>query len=300
VLLDVAGKPPAGLLDIGQDREHVLDRPPDGYRVGHARHLGAPDIDASDTLIGMDNHRAFGIKTRVGRLLAALAIVSIALPFGSVSAASRPITNTAGPVASLVAPLPACAYRDILTARAAYAQYSTTLLDTIYRLPSAYYPRDLVGTGLRGGGFVRRIALADLRAMNRAARLAGARFAVASAFRSYSRQALMFNTRVALVGRAVALRTVARPGHSEHQLGTAIDFRSYDGRTPFATTRAGAWMKANAWKFGWLMSYPSGKAAVTCYAYEPWHYRYVGRTVARLIHFSGLTVRQWIWRHFGS
>ena len=95
-------------------------------------------------------------------------------------------------------------------------------------------------------------------------------------------------------------RFVAPPGHSQHQLGTAIDFRSNDGRTPFATTRAGGWMKANAWKYGWLMSYPSGKAALTCYSYEPWHYRYVGRTVARLIHFSGLTVRQWIWRHFGS
>jgi D-alanyl-D-alanine carboxypeptidase len=249
----------------------------------------------------MENHRAFAIKTRVARLLAALAIVSIALPFGSVSAASRPIAGAAEQVASLsTAPLPTCAYRDILTARAAYSQYATTLLDTIYRLSRAYYPGDLVSTGLRGGGLIRRIALADLRAMDRAARLAGARFAVVSAFRSYSRQALMFSTRVALVGRSLALRTVARPGHSEHQLGTAIDFRSYDGRTPFATTRAGAWMKANAWKYGWLMSYPSGKAAVTCYAYEPWHYRYVGRAVARLVHFSGSTVRQWIWRHFGS
>ncbi len=249
----------------------------------------------------MDHDSAFGMKTRVARLLAALAIVSIALPFGSVSAASGTNAPAVNPVAWLsAAPLPACAYRDILTARTAYSQYSTTLLDTIYRLPRSYYPTDLVSTGLSGGGFVRRIALADLRAMDRAARLGGARFAVVSAFRSYSRQALMFNTRVALVGRAVALRTVARPGHSEHQLGTAIDFRSYDGRTPFATTRAGGWMKANAWKYGWLMSYPSGKAALTCYSYEPWHYRYVGRTVARLIHVSGLTVRQWIWRHFGS
>jgi D-alanyl-D-alanine carboxypeptidase len=250
--------------------------------------------------MGMENHRALGVKPRVARLLAALAIVSIALPFGSVSAASRPITNIAGPVAYLVAPLPACTYKDILTARAAYSQYPTTLLDTIYRLPRTYYPADLVSTGLRGGGLIRRIALADLRAMDRAARIAGARFAIVSVFRSYSRQALMFNTRVALVGRAVALRTVARPGHSEHQLGTAIDFRSYDGRTPFASTRAGAWMKANAWKYGWLMSYPYGKAAVTCYAYEPWHYRYVGRTVARLVHYSGLMTRQWIWRQFGS
>jgi zinc D-Ala-D-Ala carboxypeptidase len=248
-----------------------------------------------------NTRRASGMKARAARLLAMLAIVSITVPFGSVSAAPRPVARVADDVASpSAAPLPACAYRDILTARAAYSQFATTLLDTIYRLPGTYYPGDLVTTGLRGGGLIRRIAVADLHAMDRAARLAGARFAVVSAFRSFSRQALMFNNRVALVGRAVALRTVARPGHSEHQLGTAIDFRSYDGRTPFATTRAGSWMKANGWRYGWLVSYPSGKASVTCYSYEAWHYRYVGRTVARLVHYSGLTTRQWIWAHFGS
>jgi D-alanyl-D-alanine carboxypeptidase len=258
--------------------------------------VGSP----SDTLIGMDNHRAFGVTSRVARLLAALAIVSVVIPFGSVSAASRTTEPAAGVAASLsTAPLPACTYRDIVTARARYSQYATTLLDTIYRLPRTYYPPDLVATGLRGGGSIRRIALADLRAMDRAARIAGARFAITSAFRSYSQQVVLFNSRVARVGRAAALKFVARPGHSEHQLGTAIDFRSYDGRTPFVTTRAGLWMKANAWKYGWLMSFPSGKSAVTCMSSEPWHYRYVGRTEARLIHYSGLTTRQWIWRQFG-
>jgi D-alanyl-D-alanine carboxypeptidase len=241
------------------------------------------------------------MKTRIARLLASLAIASIVVPVGHVSSAPRSIAPVSGPAAPASAsPLPACSYNDVLTARSAYSRYSTTLLDTFFRLPRTYYPSDLTATGLSGGGLIRRVALVDLRAMDGAARAAGARFAVVSGFRSYSRQAAMFSTRVALVGRTVALRTVARPGHSEHQLGTAIDFRSYDGRTPFASTRAGAWMKANAWKYGWLMSYPYGKAAVTCYAYEPWHYRYVGRTVARLVHYSGLTIRQWIWRQFGS
>lgn len=249
----------------------------------------------------MDHDWAFGVKARVARLLAVLAIVSIALPYGSVSAVSRTIAPAAGVAASLsTAPLPACTYKDILTARARYSQYATTLLDTVYRLPRTYYPTDLVATGLRGGGSIRRIALVDLRAMDRVARIAGARFAIASAFRSYSQQVVLFNSRVARVGRAAALKFVARPGHSEHQLGTAIDFRSYDGRTPFATTRAGLWMKANAWKYGWVMSFPSGRSAVTCMSSEPWHYRYVGRTEARLIHYSGLTTRQWIWHHFGG
>jgi zinc D-Ala-D-Ala carboxypeptidase len=241
------------------------------------------------------------VRTRIVRWLATLAVVSVVVPFGSVSAAPRPIAVPAAhPTTLSFAPLPTCTYQDIVTARRAYSQYATTLLDTIYRLPRAYYPTDLVSTGLRGGGYIRRIALADLQAMDRAARAAGARFAVSSAFRSFTRQAQLFSAKVATSGRSIALKTVARAGHSEHQLGTAIDFRSYDGKTPFASTRAGIWMKANAWKYGWVMSYPSGKSAVTCYSYEPWHYRYVGRAEAKLVHYSGLTLRQWIWAHFGS
>jgi D-alanyl-D-alanine carboxypeptidase len=240
-------------------------------------------------------------RLAIARVLVSFAIASTALGVGAGPAAGLSTVRLPTSIVTVsAAPLPACTYQDMVTTRRTYSQYATTLLDTIYRLPRAYYPTDLTSTGLRGAGLVRRIALTDLRAMDRATRAAGARFAVASAFRSFSRQATLFANRVALVGRAAALRTVARAGHSEHQLGTAIDFRSYDGRTPFASTKAGVWMKANGWRYGWVMSYPKGKAAMTCYSYEPWHYRYVGRTVARAIHYSGLTVRQWIWRRFGS
>ena len=102
-------------------------------------------------------------------------------------------------------------------------------------------------------------------------------------------------------GYAVALKESARAGHSEHQLGTTVDFRSYGGSAPWdytdwATTKAGAWLKANAWKYGFVMSYPKGKTSVTCYAYEPWHYRYVGRTARGAIRASGLTLREYLWR----
>jgi D-alanyl-D-alanine carboxypeptidase len=57
-------------------------------------------------------------------------------------------------------------------------------------------------------------------------------------------------------------------------------------------------MARNAWKFGWVMSYPKGKTDVTCFTYEPWHYRYVGRDVAAAIHESGLTTREYLWEHY--
>jgi D-alanyl-D-alanine carboxypeptidase len=143
--------------------------------------------------------------------------------------------------------------------------------------------------------------IADLRSMAWAAKQAGARLAVQSAYRSYATQKSTFAYWVRVHGYAVALKESARAGHSEHQLATTLDFKAYGGKAPWdysdwATSKAGTWLKANAWKYGFIMSYPKGKDAITCYRYEPWHYRYVGRTRARAIRASGLTLREFLWR----
>src|SRR4029079_7567934 len=66
--------------------------------------------------------------------------------------------------------------------------------------------------------------------------------------------------------------------------------------TDWGKTKAGAWLRANAWKYGFVMSYPKGKSTVTCYGYEPWHFRYVGRAEAAKVRASGLTLREYLWR----
>jgi D-alanyl-D-alanine carboxypeptidase len=58
-------------------------------------------------------------------------------------------------------------------------------------------------------------------------------------------------------------------------------------------------MAANAWRHGFVMSYPRGETAATCYAYEPWHYRYVGRETAAAVRGSGMTLREAIWAAHG-
>ncbi len=142
--------------------------------------------------------------------------------------------------------------------------------------------------------------------MAKAARKAGRAIAVRSAYRSYASQKSVFAGWKARSGEQQARKYSARPGHSEHQLGTTIDFRSASSQAApwdyndWATSKPGAWMKANAWKYGFVMSYPKGKFSKTCYGYEPWHYRYVGRTLARQIHESGLTPREYLWRHSES
>jgi D-alanyl-D-alanine carboxypeptidase len=206
------------------------------------------------------------------------------------------------------APRPlACSYQDLMTSRIGYDAWATTLLDTIYRVPSTYAPGDRVSTadaGLNGGYTVRGHVRDDLAALSAAARAAGAPLQVTSAYRSYDAQVATFQHWVEIGGYEKALRTSARPGHSEHQLGTTLDFTSLGGAAPWqyadwATTPAGAWMAANAWRYGFVMSYPRGSFDVTCYDYEPWHYRYVGRELAAAVHGSGMTLREAIWAAHG-
>jgi zinc D-Ala-D-Ala carboxypeptidase len=212
--------------------------------------------------------------------------------------------STSGPRMEYGPNPPSCRYADVLTLHRAYGDWGRTLLDTILMLPRTYAPGDLVDTGTAGvnGGYrVRSLIGADLRAMATAARAAGAPIAVVSGYRSYDAQAATFQHWVSVGGYEQALRTSARAGHSEHQLGTTIDVTSAGGAAPWTyadwgTTKAGAWMRSNAWRYGFVMSYPKGAEATTCYSYEPWHYRYVGRTTAANVVASGLPLRTYLWR----
>jgi D-alanyl-D-alanine carboxypeptidase len=202
-------------------------------------------------------------------------------------------------------PLPACRYDDILTSPRGYGDWSTTLVDTILRVPSSYAPPDLVkvsSLGVPGRGQVRSVIAPDLQAMSAAAAAAGSAIGVESAYRSYADQQAVFAKWVSIYGRTQALRISARPGHSEHQLGLTIDFRSDPPvatlNNSWGTTPAGKWMRVHAWEYGFVMSYPKGKSSLTCYDYEPWHFRYVGRDLAALVHDSGVTLREYLWANF--
>lgn len=199
--------------------------------------------------------------------------------------------------------LPPCAYMDVLTEHHGYGEWPISLLDTIYHLPASYAPADLVDSGSAGvnaGYFLRSLLAEDLRQMAADARAAGSPIALVSGYRSHAQQQATFEYWVSVGGYEQALRTSARAGHSEHQLGTAIDVTSEGGAPPWehadwAATPAGSWMAANAWRYGFVMSYPRAAFDRTCYDYEPWHYRYVGRSLAADIQASGRTPREVIW-----
>jgi poly-gamma-glutamate synthesis protein (capsule biosynthesis protein) len=115
-----------------------------------------------------------------------------------------------------------------------------------------------------------------------------------SGFRSYETQKILFSNAVNS-GKADALISLAKPGYSEHQLGTTVDITSasigYSSASGnFYTTPESLWLKENAYLYGFIQSYPLGKESITGYKSEPWHYRYVGIEKAKEIKDSGLTI----------
>ncbi len=94
---------------------------------------------------------------------------------------------------------------------------------------------------------------------------------------------------------AAAMLYSALAGTSEHQTGLCVDILQGDfGLTKdFENSTAFKWLSANAYKFGFILSYPSGKESVTGFQYEPWHYRFVGREVASAIYNSGITLGEY-------
>jgi zinc D-Ala-D-Ala carboxypeptidase len=249
----------------------------------------------------------------VAGVLVAMAVAIIAIraqasgpskPAGSAKGGpggSTSPTTSPSPTLQLV-PLPVCEYGSRLAERSRYRDWRVTLLDTTFGLPETYIPPDLVstaGSGFDGGLLVRKRVIKDLAALREAAEAAGHPLALVAGYRSYQQQAQLFAMRKAQFGYDRAILKTARPGHSEHQLGTTLDFKTKghpDVNRSWGQTATGRWVAENAWRFGFVESYPEDKRDVTCYSFEPWHFRYVGPKLAAQIHLSGLAPREFLWR----
>lgn len=203
-----------------------------------------------------------------------------------------------------IGPLPACRIDDILTIPRGYDDWQHTLVDWTLSVGPKYKPPDLVSvrdSGIAGGGYVRKVAIDGLAALAAAAKKNGTPLVAWSPYRTYKTQAELFNNGVKAYGYDSAITYWGRPGHSEHQLGTTIDFVAVGDHSltsNWEVTKTGGWMATHAWEYGWVMSYPKGKQDLVCYHYEPWHYRFYGRELAAKIHDSGLTPREYLWANF--
>jgi len=194
------------------------------------------------------------------------------------------------------AALPGCGYGNVLTKYRAYGDWASTLMDLYYMVPSTYKPTDLVAVttagaryGTYGVPYARSLMMTDLKALIVAVKAAGyGQLKINTAFRDYNLQASWWNNYIKN-GGSKTYPTTLPPGHSEHQLGTTLDIDVY------AASGLNAWMTANAYKYGFIKSYPPGKNAKHCIGSEDWHYRYLGRTYAGYIVKSAMTTREWQW-----
>jgi D-alanyl-D-alanine carboxypeptidase len=219
------------------------------------------------------------------------------------------VSTTVPPIGSGTQPqrralaVPACAAGSEPVVGDPADDWDSVVVDTSVALPESFVPTDLVSVrqaGFPGRDQVRQIVVADLAALRQAAEANGTPIVLASAYRSFSYQQALFDDRVAALGEAEAALRIARPGHSEHQLGTAVDVLTPAGgelTLDFASTPQGTWIAAHAYEFGFVLSYPPDSKDRTCYDYEPWHLRYLGRDRAALIHDAGVTPREWLLTH---
>ncbi len=162
-----------------------------------------------------------------------------------------------------------------------------------------YEPSDLVdmddkySNNYYGVNKLRKEAYEHFKEMVDAANKAGIEFLADTTYRSYEDQEIIYNNYAYEHTKDETDKYAARPGYSEHELGTAIDVSNVwyieEGDEEYE------WIQKNSWKYGFIMRYKKGKEDITKYAAEDWHIRYVGVKTATLIHNKGITFDEyWI------
>ena len=119
-----------------------------------------------------------------------------------------------------------------------------------------------------------------------------------STYRSYEYQVDLYNKYVKSDGKEAADTYSGRPGNSEHQTGLAVDvYNQTETYTNFEKTKEYNWMQENAYKYGFILRFPKDKENETGYEFESWHYRYVGKEIAKYIHKHNITLEEYIATH---
>jgi D-alanyl-D-alanine carboxypeptidase len=261
---------------------------------------------APESLVPVENSPTAGI----------VIVTGVGVPTNAPSPTGSP---TASPTASpspipTLFPLPTLDPEATLVScdqRSPAAQDLLSEVNASYGLDPNYVPGDLVKLGDYLPG---RVTLPDMLLRSEPAQALGRMVktmladglspTVLSSYRSYFEQAVA-HQRWVVDDPANADLISALPGHSEHQLGTAVDFGSPEmpaltGSTTdkfspaFAQTSEGRWLMTHAYEYGFSQTSPAGAEALTGLTYEPWHYRYVGVELASYLHTSGYFLDEYL------
>lgn len=154
------------------------------------------------------------------------------------------------------------------------------IVNKTYPLPAGYNPNGLDP-----------VCEKAFSAMQEAAAKDGLKLEICSGFRTYERQQKLYNDYCFRDGQKAADLYSARPGHSEHQSGLAIDINTTSNEA-FLRTPESAWLANHSWEYGFIIRYPKDKESYTGYSYEASHIRYVGSDYAKMIHETGLCLEE--------
>ena len=176
------------------------------------------------------------------------------------------------------------------------------VVNKYYKLPDNFEAKDLVSidSKYKKSSYnyrLRKVAAEALYKMIDAALEDNIKLWVVSAYRTESTQKSLFNNSKNKDGLEHALLYSAKPGHSEHQLGLAVDLNMASSKAHFENTKEYAWLKANSYKYGFIERYPKGKEFITGYGFEPWHYRYLGIDLATDVYTDGGTYEEYLVKH---
>ncbi|MBQ6335537.1 MAG: D-alanyl-D-alanine carboxypeptidase family protein [Erysipelotrichaceae bacterium] len=165
------------------------------------------------------------------------------------------------------------------------------LVNKYYQLSEDYVPDDLVDIDPSlGRGQIRGKVYEAYLKLLEDARALGYNLYVVSAFRSFAYQDGLYNKYLRSDPQEVVDTYSARPGHSEHQTGMAMDVTvpgySLDD---FGTTDAAKWLNENCCHYGFIIRYPADKTDITGYIEEPWHIRYLGVETAEDVYARKMT-----------
>jgi len=165
----------------------------------------------------------------------------------------------------------------------------TVLVNKFNYLSEDYEPNDLVSLSNGSQFKLRKVAAVAYEELIKYASDNGVDVIPFSGYRSYDTQKVIYNSHVNKNGREKADTYSARPGHSEHQLGLAVDIKSKDYELKRLTKEDAEWINKNCSKFGFIVRYTKEDEYITGYMEETWHLRYVGESIATEVMNLGIT-----------
>ena len=178
------------------------------------------------------------------------------------------------------------------------------LVNKNYQLDENYMPSDLEEVSVQFAyekKYLRHEARIAFETLAWDALQEGYQIILVSAYRSYSYQEELYHHYVKTSGKNYADRCSARPGHSEHQTGLALDIMGENGDyNLFEETKEFQWMKEHAHEYGFILRYPSDGYDITGFKYEPWHYRYVGVELAQSLTKENITLDEYYFKKYGK